>query len=88
LLDWRVNADDPVLICKESGVPECAGQCFDFFDKNQWRLIPRWDARPMKMCRRDPGNLRLIDFVILNLNYAHSERPGRGPAQVMQFGFD
>jgi hypothetical protein len=23
-----------------------------------------------------------------NLNYAHNERPGRGPAQVMQFGFD
>jgi hypothetical protein len=22
------------------------------------------------------------------LNYAHNERPGRGPAQVMQFGFD
>ena len=26
--------------------------------------------------------------VCFNLNYAHNERPGRGPAQVMQFGFD
>ncbi len=34
---------------------------------------------------RTPPQQFLVSF---NLNYAHNERPGRGPAQVMQFGFD
>ena len=45
------------------------------------------------------GSKRLPEFIqrwsdalgpleYFHLNYAHSERPGRGPAQVMQFGFD
>ncbi len=39
-----------------------------------------WRAAFVLLARRlDP---------IFHLNYAHNERPGRGPAQVMQFGFD